>query len=162
MRPNYLGRFLFIFAAALGTNCAWADDTPQAVPMGDNTYSITVKATHKFTRNTEKLKEQAMAAATQFCAKEGKQLKVVSAKEDKSMYLVGSFPQVVLTFQALSPGDPALGTVPGAAEVRPVPPPPMNADVLTSELTKLDNLRKKGLLTDEEFAAAKKKLLDRL
>jgi hypothetical protein len=39
---------------------------------------------------------------------------------------------------------------------------PDTADLLSSELTKLDDLRKKGLLTDDEFTAAKKKLLDRM
>ena len=150
-----------MFVAMVAANCAWAGDTPPVVPVGDNTYSITVKATHKFTRNTEKLKDQAMEAARQFCATEGKQLKVVSVKEDKSMYLVGGYAQATLTFKALSQGDPELAG-PAVAAVQPKPPLPMNADLLTSELTKLDDLRKKGLLTDEEFAAAKKKLLERL
>jgi hypothetical protein len=159
MTTKPLTRLLSMLVAVLVANCAAADDTPQVVPLGDNTYSITVKATHKFTRNTEKLKTQAMDAATQFCAKEGKVLKVVSVTEDKSMYLVGSYSQSTLTFKALSPGDPELAP---ATDDHPKPPPAMNADLLTSELTKLDDLRKKGLLTDEEFAAAKKKLLDRL
>jgi hypothetical protein len=33
-------------------------------------------------------------------------------------------------------------------------------DDLYTELTKLDDLRKKGILTDEEFQAQKKKLLN--
>ena len=148
-----------MFAAVLAANCVRADDAPRIVPLGGNDYSITVKATHKFTRNTQKLKDQAMEAATQFCAREGKQLKVVSVKEDKSFYLVGGFAQVTLTFKALSPGDPELVV---ETENHPKPPPAMTADLLTTELTKLDDLRKKGLLTDEEFTAAKKKLLDRL
>ena len=168
MTTKHLGRFLLgMFTAVLAANCTLADNTPQVVPLSipqivtlsDNTYSITVKATHKFTRNTQKLKDQAMEAATQFCRTKGKQLKVVSVTEDKSLYLIGGYPQATLTFKALSPGDPELVT---ATEDHPQPPPAMNADLLTSELTKLDGLRKKGLLTDEEFAAAKKKLLDRL
>ena len=129
------------------------------MPLGNNSYSLTVRATNKFTRNTQKLKEQALQAATQFCAREGKQVKVVSVQEDKALFMVGDYAQTTLTFRALSPGDPDLVV---ATEDRPRPPPPINADVLTSELTKLDALRKQGLLTDEEFAAAKKKLLDRL
>lgn len=46
----------------------------------------------------------------------------------------------------------------------PVPPPPQPtapaaADTLTAELERLGELRTKGLITDEEFAAAKAKLL---
>ena len=148
-----------MFAAVLVANFAWAGDPPQVVPLGGNDYTITVKATHKFTRNTQKLKDQAIEAATQFCAKEGKALKVVTVKEDKSFYMVGDFAQVTLTFKALSPGDPELAPV---TADHPRPPPAINADILTSELTKLDDLRKKGILTDEEFTAAKKRLLDRL
>lgn len=103
-----------------------------------------------------------MAAATQFCAKEGKQLKVVSVTEDKSFYLIGAYPQTTLTFKALGPGEAEPAPAPVAQADHPKPPPPMTADLLTTELTKLDDLRKKGLLTDEEFTAAKKKLLDRL
>ena len=159
MTAKHLGRSFLMFVAMLAANCAWAGDTPPVVPVGDNTYSITVKGTHKFTRNTEKLKDQALEVARQFCAKTGKQLKVVAVKEDKSMYLVGGFAQTTLTFKALSQGDPELVV---AAEEHPKPLPAINADILTSELTKLDDLRKKGLLTNEEFTAAKKKLLDRL
>ncbi len=158
MRTNPLVRSFLLLVALVAGNGAWAGETPQVVPQGEDTYSITVKGTHKFTRNTEKLKEQAMTMATAFCAKEGKQLKVVAVKEDKSFYLVGEFPQATLTFKALNPGAPELAAI----EDHPKPPPPMTADLLTSELTKLDELRKKGLLTEEEFSMAKKKLLDRL
>ena len=161
MTTKSLVRFCLTFGAVLAADCIWADETPQVVPVGDNIYSITVKATHKFTRNTGKLKDQAMEAATQFCAKEGKQVEVVSVKEDKSMYLVGAFPQTVLTFKAVSPGA-TVAAAAKATETHPSPPPAINDDILTSELTKLDDLRKKGLLTNEEFTAAKKKLLDRL
>jgi len=52
------------------------------------------------------------------------------------------------------------------AEAAPAPPPPPApeaapaADVdITGELTKLAEMRSNGILTDEEFAAAKAKLL---
>jgi len=159
MPTKFLGRFFWLFAAVLAANCAWAEEAPAIASLGDNTYSLTVKAGNKFTRNTQKLRDQAVAAATRFCAKDGKQLKVVSVKEDKSLYLVGPYAQVTLTFKALSPGDRELTAV---TEDPPKPTAPITVDLLTSELTKLDDLRKKGLLTDEEFTVAKKKLLDRL
>ena len=160
MPIKYLGRFLLMFAAVLAANCAWADDAPRVVPLGNNDYSITVKATHKFTRNTEKLKEQAMAAATQFCAKEGKQLKVVSVKEDKSFFMVGDFAQATLTFKALSPGDPELNA-PAEAQGRPAMTEGLTTEALYADLLKLDDLHKKGILTDAEFDAEKKKVLAR-
>jgi len=52
---------------------------------------------------------------------------------------------------------------PQAAPAAPPPPAPVaapGADVdITGELTKLAEMRSNGLLTDEEFAAAKAKLL---
>ncbi|RXK56930.1 SHOCT domain-containing protein [Oleiharenicola lentus] len=85
-------------------------------------------------------------------------MKVVSVQEDKNQYLVGEFAQVTLRFKALAPGDAELTPGPTAA---PVPPKPMTTDELGAELTKLDALRKQGLLTDAEFDALKQKLLNR-
>jgi len=58
----------------------------------------------------------------------------------------------------------AMANQPQAAPEAPPPPPPAAAapatDVdITGELTKLAEMRSNGLLTDEEFAAAKAKLL---
>lgn len=39
------------------------------------------------------------------------------------------------------------------------PPPAAAEDTLTAELERLGELKNKGLISDEEFAAAKKKLL---
>ena len=154
---------LLLFTFALFANSVRAESTPAIVPLGNNVYSVTVSATTKFTRNTEKLKARAVELATQFCAKEGKQFKLVSADETKSMYLVGDMASTKVTFKALAAGDPELAAAPGEFVRAVVPPaPPVTADVLTTELTKLDELRKKGLLTDDEFTAAKKKLLDRM
>jgi len=46
----------------------------------------------------------------------------------------------------------------GAAQAQTAAPAPATKDV-TAELQKLADLHKSGVLTDEEFAAAKKKLL---
>lgn len=146
---------LFLF---LAVNSAWAANILPVTPAGDGTYRITAKATHKFTRNTDKLKEQAMKAAGEFCAKEGKTLKVLSVQEDKKQYLVGDFAQITLTFKALAAGEAELAT---ATSVAPGVAKPMSTDELAAELTKLDDLRRKGLLTDAEFDALKQKLLNR-
>ena len=70
-----------------------------------------------------------------------------------------------IVFKALNPGDPEL-TAPLVAPGSPQPqyaaaPPRLTTDELYSELVKLDDLRKKGILTDDEFQAEKKKLLSR-
>ncbi len=151
-------RRLFHLAMLAIANVTWAANVLPVTPAEDGSYAVTAKATHKFTRNTDKLKEQAMKAAADFCAKDGKSLKVISWKEDKNQYLVGDFAQVTLAFKALASGDAELTPVQTAA---PVPAKPMTTDELGAELTKLDDLRKKGLLTDAEFDALKQKLLNR-
>jgi hypothetical protein len=118
------------------------------VELGNNTYSITCEANTSFTRRTKELKAQAREEATKFCASRGKQLKVVSTTENKSFYLVG-FARATIVFKALDAGDPELTGEQAAT------------GDLYSTLVKLDDLRKKGILTDEEFQAEKKKALSR-
>ncbi len=146
-------------AALLGAVSAWAADVSPITPAGDGAFAVTVKAHHKFTRNTDKLKDEAMAAATQFCALDGKQLKVISLTQNKSMYLVGDFASVTLTFQALPPGEAE--PAPAAAATVPAGPKHLTTDELGAELTKLDDLRKRGLINDAEFDALKQKVLSR-
>ncbi len=148
---------------ALAANCAWAGVVSPFTPLGNNTYSFTVKANNKFTRNTEKLKNQAMDLAEKFCAKEGKQLKVVSVAEDKSFYLVGAFAQVTMTFKALDPQDPQLASSTSASEM---PPPAVSkaspeTEMLYADMLRLEDLRKRGLLNDAEFEKEKQKVLAR-
>ena len=160
MTPQSPRRFFCLLTALITAGSAWAASVSPVASLGDNTYSITVKADNKFTRNTEKLKNEAMAAATDFCTKAGKQLKVVSVTEDKALLLVGPYAQATLTFQALSPGAPELAA-PADVPGKPAVAAPLTTDELYASLTKLDDLRKKGILTDEEFATEKKKLLAR-
>ncbi|HVT71620.1 MAG TPA: SHOCT domain-containing protein [Lacunisphaera sp.] len=161
--PGPIGVLFFLLFAT----SVWSSEISPVTSLGDNTYTLTVKASTKFTRNTTKLKDQGIEAAKDFCAKQGKQFKLVSADEDKQMYLVGPMAKVVLTFKALNSGDPELAAAPGLvatpamAPAAPPPPPRITTDELHDELTKLDDLRKKGLLTDAEFDALKQKLLSR-
>ena len=158
-----LGSSLFRFTImAAVANCARAVEISPITPGEKDTYSITAKASNKFTRDTDKLKSQAMEAATKFCAKDGKQLKVLSVTEDKSMYLVGPYAQVTLTFKALSPGDLELAPPQGeVVATKPAVPASPATEQLYADITRLNELRKQGLLSDAEFEVEKKKILDR-
>ena len=152
--------------------------------MGDNTFSITCEAPNAFHRDLDKLKEEATDAASKYCADQGKQMKLISLTGKVPVFGMG-YAKAKIVFKALSPGDPEL-SMPVAANgsayapapavyaaapatysaapatyAAPAPLPHLSTDELYSELVKLDDLRKKGILSDDEFQAEKKKLLSR-
>ena len=161
-----LATILLLAAAVLGR----AESAPKITELGNNTYSVTITASHKFTRNTDKLKVTAVEAASSYCTKQGKHLKIVDVVEKKSFYGVGDMASATLTFKALAADDPDLAVAPapavsaklaGTAAASTVASSPLTNEALYADLLRLDDLRKKGILTDEEFATEKKKLLDR-
>jgi hypothetical protein len=148
---------------------------PEALAMGNNTYSITRVAKHALDRDIDALKAQAMEDATRFCAARGKQLKVVSMTEEKPWLTFGYF-KAKIVFKALNAGDAELTGEPApvagserptytAVSQQPAPPAVSEKLVTTGDLyaalTQLDDLRKKGILTEEEFQSEKQKILRR-
>ena len=132
--------------------------TPPVVPMGDNTFSITREASNGFKRDIDKLKAEVSEDAANYCAAQGKQLKVISLTGVKPWIGLG-YASAKIVFKALNAGEVEQTTsVPTVSEVHEKP---ISMDDLVSDLTKLDDLRKKGILTDEEFQAEKKKILSR-
>jgi hypothetical protein len=143
------------------------DNVGSVVSMGDNTYSIRVEAKNAFHMDLDVLKSEANQAAADYCSAQGKVLKPVSLTGKVPTFGLG-YAYAKIVFKALNPGDPELTAtepVAGAvgAPVSAASPPErrLNTDELYNELLKLDDLRKKGILTDEEFQAEKKKLLSR-
>jgi hypothetical protein len=139
---------------------------PKVESMGNDTYTVTRVAKTGFVRHTDELRAEALDDAAKFCADQGKQLKVVTVTESKPK---------IMFFGYANAGDPELKSEPAPAALtggtaaayaeRPAPPMiverPLTTDELYSELTKLDDLRKKGILTDEEFQSEKRKVLNR-
>ncbi|HUJ45381.1 MAG TPA: hypothetical protein VLW52_17430 [Opitutaceae bacterium] len=124
------------------------------VSTGNNTYTITREAVTTFARNTADLKDQVREDAAKFCAAKGKQLKVVDVTAEKPHRLSGSA-KATIVFEAVDAEAPSLAGKPAAAPEKPV-----NVDHLYNDLLKLDDLRKKSIITDEEFQGVKKKVLD--
>jgi hypothetical protein len=147
-----------VYAALLGcVAVAKSPEAPVVVPMGDNTYSITRAAPNAFHRDTDKLKAEVSDDAAKYCAAQGRQLKVVSLTSEKPWPGIG-YAKAKIVFKALSAAELEQANAPAATEAREKP---MSMDDLVYDLTKLDDLRKKGILTDEEFQAEKKKVLNR-
>ena len=150
----------------------------------DSTYTVIRQGKTAFNRDPEGLAEEAKSDAAKYCADHGKQLKVVSVEMEKPFFSTG-YASAKVVFRALDAGDPDLAdsstivtyngrsrtpyaTAPGAASRGPVAPAAVAApakkksatDALYDDLMKLDDLRKRGILTDEEFQEQKKKLLE--
>lgn len=124
--------------------------------MGNNTFSITQTATNGFRRDTEKLEADVKADAEKYCAAQGKQLKVVDLTSKMPFFATG-YASAKIVFQALTAAE-----IEQAAAVAPAEAARPSGTVnLYSDLIKLDELRQKGILTDDEFQAEKKKILAR-
>ncbi len=154
------------------------------IPKGENTFMIRHEAHTTFTRSTDHLKSEVQQEASDYCASLNKVLKIVSVSTKVPTFGLG-YASATIVFKALNPGDPELfqsqvpvqGQMPmqgqapiyvqvptyvqGPAPAPAAPPAPkqLTTDDLYGSIMKLDDLRKKGLLSDEEFQAEKKKLL---
>ena len=143
------------------------DPYPPVVALGNDTYAITRGATFFFFRSTAKLVTRARADAQKFCRDLGKEMKELSVEEIKAGLVIGDFAKARITFKALAPGDPALAETKapvaalGAAASPVVALPTVAAAATASDLTKLEELHRSGVLTDAEFDAAKKRLSER-
>jgi len=162
---------LFVWLALplglLAVTCR-ADPNPEIVSLGHDTYALTRWANNGFTRNTEKLQSQALEDAAAYCAKLHKELKIVSTTTARPFVPLTGFASAKVVFKALDANDPELhapvaASAPGAATpvVAENAAPRTTTDALYNDLMKLDDLRKRGLLTEEEFQAQKKKLLEK-
>ncbi len=137
------------------------DPTPPIVALGNDTYVITRGANFFFFRDTKKLITRARTDAQKFCRDRGKEMKELSAEEIKAGLVIGNFAKARITFKALAPGDPALAETKARDATAPPTSAPVSAPAGGSDLTKLEELHRGGILTDAEFDAAKKRLAER-
>jgi hypothetical protein len=164
VKTPLLRRIFTPFLIFLGAVAAAGAANPVMVPLGDNTFAITVEASSAFKRDTAVLKERAQDAAAKYCATQGKTLKVISLSAEKPWFSLG-FPSARIVFKALNPGEVET-VVPASATAGPTATMTPEARSLTTtemydDLVKLDDLHKKGILTDEEFQGEKRKILNR-
>ena len=149
--PRLLLMFFGVVCAAFGGNTG-------VISGADNTFSVTREAPNTFNRDTDVLKTAAMQEAEKYCQEKGKQLKVVTWSVYKPRFISG-YANAKLVFKALNPGDPELASQPAPLPTADPGLAAVENDDLYTELLKLDDLRKKGILTNKEFEAQKKKAL---
>lgn len=150
--------FAAILLALTTLNC-FAASKSSLTPIGNNTFVIVREAKTGFDRDTERLKTLAKEDAVTYCESQHKLLKVVELTAEKPFFAMG-YAKAKIVFKALDPTDPELVAVnagpPGTAARQE-----SRTDSLYEELIKLDDLRKKGILTEEEFQSEKQKILNR-
>ena len=147
-----------VLASAPWAHAADSDDpAPPVVALGNDTYVITRGSTFFYFRNTTKLVQRARIAAQKFCHAMGKEMKELSVDEIKGGLVFGSFSKAKITFKALAPSDPALAETKSPTATAPAATLPAGG----SDLTKLEDLHRSGVLANSEFDAAKKRLAER-
>lgn len=147
--------FLLIGAMAPLQAASPNDPNPPIAELGNDTYVITRGATFFYFRDTTKLVNRARADAQKFCHDLHREMKELSVEELKAGLVIGDFAKARITFRALPPGDPALADTRAPAGGNLAAPTPNPSD-----LTKLEDLHRVGVVTDPEFDAAKKRLME--
>lgn len=155
---------LAVFAGAL-VGCA----TAPAIPMGNDTYMISQTSAGGIFKSMSSLKGEVMQRANAFAESKGKVAVPIAGKESPAY--PGHMPSFEYQFRLVDKNDPRAeggALLPRADVVMDVqntaPTTPASAtsgaskDVYT-ELLKLDDLRKRGIITDSEFQAQKARLL---
>ena len=162
---NYRSAFVALLSigAFLLSGCVSSD----VISTGPDTYMVSASGAGFATAG---VREVVYKKANEFCAAKGLVMVPVSLKV-RPGELGRNPPSADLIFRALKPGDPAIGrpdltgdderlattqrinvSVKGDLKKEP------QADTYT-ELLKLDDLKKRGILTESEFEEQKKKLL---
>ncbi len=140
-----------IILAAFLSGCS----NPGIVQLAPGTYTLTRVDRAGIWGNREKLKAGVIREANQFATAQGKVAIPVSENTTPN------YPMHCATyeyqFRLVAKNDPAIKT----AVLVQRSDEPSDLSGLSTELSKLDDLRKRGVLTSAEFDAAKKKLLDR-
>lgn len=163
MTPRALMSLLAIAIAAVG--CATAD----VIPMGTDTYLISQTSAGGVFKSMSSLKTEVIKRANAFADSKGKVAIPIAAKESPAY--PGHMPNFEYQFRLVNKDDPRAsggGLIPRAdviiennVEAPPIQMPSERAKKpdLYSELLKLDDLKKKGLISDAEFESQKAKLL---
>ena len=164
MRSGKVRNSLFVPTSALAGG-------PEVIQLSPDTYMITRSSKAGMFTNMSKLKTRVIKQANDFAESKGKIAVPISERVDRPA--VGGFPSYEYQFRVVDPGSPdakstALKSSPdkitesrndfsGGVTVRHET---NEKPDLYSELIKPNDLREKGILTDEEFAEQKRKLLD--
>jgi hypothetical protein len=141
------------------------------VPMGQETYMVSRQAATGFT-GMGSLKAEAFKEANEYCISQNRKIQVIKTIESSPPYILGNFPRVEIQFMCLCEGDVELSrpklkkeadlSIEKTADISidaAIKSQSEDRSDLYSELLKLEDLKKKGIINEDEFKAQKEKLL---
>jgi hypothetical protein len=161
VKKNFLLRGLLLVAVCVAwAGCKSVVTKPKSTvePVGDNTYALTLEGGSAWDRDMDALKARAQQSAQDYCTNQSKQFKLLTITAEKPLLLTG-YASATVTFKALNAGDPELTAEPSAPAMATAAPRPAPPSDTYAKLIRLDELRKKGILSEEEFQAEKQKIL---
>lgn len=155
-----------VLVAALFAGCA----NPGIVQLSPDTYMLSRADRAGIFGNTAALKAGVIKEANEFAQSKGK-VAIPLSSRDTPVY-PGHFATVEYQFRVVDKDDPEAKrtSLVQRADVVVEKTEKISADVRTkedkvpdlyAELTKLDDLRKRGILTEDEFIVQKKRLLEK-
>ena len=157
-------KIIFIASVVFLAGCA---TTSGVAPLGEDTFLISRNGAG-FWSSTAQIKAEALKDADTFCTEKGKKLQTVRTAQHEASGRPGDFPGAEVQFMCLNANDPELNRPKLRKEANSVieikqdihtKDESIKAKDVYAELIKLDDLRKKGIITEAEFDAQKKKLL---
>jgi len=137
--------------------------------MGNDTYMISQTSAGGIFKSMSSLKGEVMQRANAFAESKGKVVVPIAGKEAPAY--PGHMPSFEYQFRLVDKNDPRaeggalvprpdmVVDVHNSAPAVPAISPSGNSKDVYTELLKLDDLRKRGIITDDEFQAQKAKLL---
>ena len=152
--PRGLRQIALLAAGALA-GCS--TPTQSIVQVAPDTYVVTVKnRTSIFASEAPNLRAQAVGEAMDFAESKGK-VAVPATLSGDTVSAIGDWSKVEYRFTLVDKDDPRARQTSIASGRNSA----VEKDDVYAELTKLDDLRKKGVLTEAEFQSEKQKLLNR-
>jgi len=150
LRPRLTPRLLVVLAALLVAGCQSSSNITQ---LSSDTYMVSIHdRTGAFEMDPPAYKHRAINEAMVFADSHGKAAVPVSMVDNSVGGVAGQSVRIDYTFRLVDKNDPR-------AKLDTAPPVEKKPDHY-EELMKLDELRKKGVLTEAEFNAEKQKILN--
>lgn len=140
---------LFMVCLAIISGCAGYSGV---IKTGEDTYKVYCRSASGFV-SIKASKNAALAEASDYCAMQGKKLKILSIKSSKPPYILGNFPRTTVQFMCLDENDPRIEDGDKKTSMQ-------SSNDLETKIKNLNKLLSDGLITESDFEEQKAKLLN--